>query len=327
MGISSTRIGRGAACLAASLILLAACVSRKPGRAGSITAPHTADAPPHAADAPPSAQSDPVLAGSPPPVELKPADLPSEIAAQVSFLSDLCAVAVHTDAEAPHGLRAGCRNCPPFEDSTAFPRGGLALDPEEFFELDLIVPGHFTDAGADQRLAVFEGCEPHSSNWGGTVLAERQGDHFRSRDYFSGIHPHACKTYRRSDGRDIAVCAYADAHQSIATEWLTVIDFSQTPPDDRTLLTLTSQDLCLSGPGVQTSTDEQIEDYTFESGKTKAERTLLVRIARTTHTLNAPYRRYCQKRTETEARVEPPPAKRALTTLRFRYDGRQFVPR
>ena len=304
----------GVPCVALGLPVLSACAPAKVAPSQPAQSRPALPAQPSAAQAPskPPAGSAPLLASP-------PAQLPAELAAQVTFLADVCAVALHTDAEAAHGMLAGCRSCPPFDDAAALPDGKIALDGESFFALELLVPGHFTDSLAVQRLAVFNGCESHPDNWGGTVLAERRGEHFQSRAYFSGLRPHACQTYRRPDGRDIAICEYADAHQSIATDTLSVIDFSPTPPDERALLTLTSQDLCMSAPGTRSSTDESIASFELAPGS------LTVHIARTTHVLNDQYRKYCDERSQSEALAAPPPSKRELVTRRFRYDGRKFV--
>ena len=274
-------------------------------------------------------QTAPAPASSPDALRLLdavPADLPAPVAEHVAFLSDICSVALHHDSQVALGVVAGCRTCPPFEGPDAAPDGKIAVDGDAFFPLEVLVSGHFSSAGADQRLAVFSGCEPHSENWGGTVLAERIAGHFKVLSYASGIHPQACEAYRRVDGRDIAVCEFADAHQSLATDSLSSLDFSSSPPSMRELFTLNSRDGCSSEPGATTAVEERIQDFEFTEGAARSG-ILTVHIERTTHTLNAEFAKYCQQRAESEARIEPPRAKREQLLRRFRYDGRAFVAR
>ena len=257
-------------------------------------------------------------------LDAAPADLPPQIAEHVAFLSDICPVALHYDSELGSGVVAGCRTCPPFEGPGAAPDGKIAVDGEDFFQLELLVSGHFTRAQADQRLAVFNGCEPHSDNWGGSVLAESSAGHFKSLSYASGIRPQRCKPYRRSDGRDLALCEFTDAHQALGTDSLASLDFSAAPPKMQELLSLASYDGCSAEAGATRAIDESISDFEFGTQAVKSS-ILTVHVERITHALNAEYAKYCERRAESETPIEPPPAKREHLLHRFRYDGRVFI--
>ena len=255
-----------------------------------------------------------------------PNDLSPELAQQIGFLSDVCNVAMSYESGGAHRIHVGCRSCPPFEGPAAVSDGRIAVDGKDFFELELFVAGHFTAPDADQRLAVFNGCEPHSSNWGGTLIAERHGDKFRSLRYHSGLRPQTCQAYHRPDGRDLAVCELGDTQQSISTDALSVFDFAVDPPKTQTLLSFTNQDPCLTDPGTRTS-EELIESFELNQNPAAKNNGLIVRTTRTPRTLDEQYQRYCRDNTADSPARERPFSKPQVTTLQYRFDGEGFVPR
>ena len=255
-----------------------------------------------------------------------PADLAPELAQQVGFLSDICNVAMHYETTGAHRVHVGCRTCPPFQGPAAISDGRIAVDGADFYELELYLPGHFTAANAEQRLAVFRGCEPHSQNGGGTLIAERQGDEFRPLRYLSGLRPRACQAYHRPDGLDVAVCEFTDAHQSTSTDTLSVLDFTVDPPKNQTLLTFTNQDPCATDPGTRT-TEELIESYELNQNPAAKNNGLIVRTTRTPRTMDLPYQRYCRENTPGSPPRERPFSKPEVTTRQYRFDGESFVPR
>jgi len=273
----------------------------------------------------PTAQPEPAP-GSPRFLDAIPADLAPELAQQLGFLSDLCNVAMHYELEGAHRVHVGCRTCPPFEGPSAVSDGRIAVDGKDFFELELFIIGHFTAANADQRLAVFDGCEPHSANRGGSLIAERTGDKFRSLRYLSGLHPQACQAYQRPDGRDLAVCEFSDVHQSTATDRLSVLDFTVDPPKEQSLLSFTNQDPCQTEPGTR-STEEAIESFELNQNPAAKNNGLIVRTTRTARNMDAAYQRYCHENAAGSPPVERPFSKPQVTTRQYRFDGESFVPR
>jgi hypothetical protein len=259
-------------------------------------------------------------------IDAIPAELAPELAQQLGFLSDLCNVALQYETGGAHRVRVGCRTCPPFEGAAAVSDGRIAVDGKEFFELELYIPGHFTAANSDQRMAVFNGCEPHSSNWGGTLIAERRGEKFESVRYLSGLHPQRCQAYHRADGRDLAVCEFSDAHQSTSTDTLAVLDFAVDPPKTQTLLAFTNQDPCLTDPGTRT-TEELIESFELNQNPAAKNNGLFVRTTRTPRTLDEQYQSFCRETAAGSHAHERPFAKPQVTTLQYRFDGESFVPR
>jgi hypothetical protein len=119
----------------------------------------------------------------------------------------------------------GCRACPPFVGAAAQPDGHVVSDPDSFWPLEQRYPGAFTRAGATEVAAVFQGCESHAQNYGGTLLVTQTARGFTPGAYFVGVHPSSCQPYHRADGRDLLVCQWSDAHQSSAFTQVFVYDF------------------------------------------------------------------------------------------------------
>ncbi len=325
MQTSATLEGMNRACawgrLGRLALLLTGCATRTPTPPAT-SATQTATA---AQTAPSIAAPEPA-SGSPRFLDAIPTDLPPELAQQIGFLSDLCNVALHYETGGAHRIQVGCRTCPPFEGAAAISDGRIAVDGADFYELELFISGHFTAADVDQRLAVFHGCEAHSENFGGTLIAERQGDKFRSLRYLSGLHPQACQAYHRPDGRDLAVCEFSDAQQSTSTDTLRVLDFASAPAKEQTLLTFTNQDLCLTDPGTRT-TEELIESFELNQNPAAKNNGLVVRTTRTARTMDPNYQRYCRENAAGSTPSERPFAKPELTTRQYRFDGEGFVAR
>jgi hypothetical protein len=144
---------------------------------------------------------------------------------KLEVAASICPAAVLHDAGK---LRVGCRTCPPFDASTG-PDGQVVIDPPlggGFYELENLFDGNFTEPGKSQIAAAFTGCEPHVGNWGGTLLAERQGAVWVQKSYRSGFHPASCKSFRKPDSRDILVCLWETDHQSFVHWLLDTYDFS-----------------------------------------------------------------------------------------------------
>lgn len=195
-------------------------------------------APPPPVPAPPA----PVSVAAPPPrtVSIAPPPSPAPKAAsapvdpaadrdKLALAEQICPAAIkHVDGK----VLVGCRACPPFSGDAGRPDGTVAVDPSDFWPLELRYPGAFTKPGASEFAAVFQGCEAHSDNYGGTLLIEKTASGYRKGPYFSGVHPDSCQPYRRPDGRDLLVCQWSDAHQLSGFTRLFVYDFAQSEPDD-----------------------------------------------------------------------------------------------
>ena len=100
-----------------------------------------------------------------------------------------------------HGKEYGCDVCPGFSSFRGEhfnPRGRLN------FQFSKILTGSFTAARAKQTLAEFFGCEPHSENFGGTLLLEDSGTSLQRVRFYPGIIG-MLRTWRMKDGRDVVL--------------------------------------------------------------------------------------------------------------------------
>ena len=148
---------------------------------------------------------------------------------KLAIVEQICPAAInHLNGK----VLVGCRACPPFSSVEGRPDGIVAVDPPSFWPLELRYPGAFTKPGASEVAAVFQGCESHGENYGGTLLVEKTASGYRSASYLSGVHPDSCQSYRRPDGRDLLVCQWLDVHQSDSATRLFVYDFAQSDADD-----------------------------------------------------------------------------------------------
>ena len=168
--------------------------------------------------------------------------------AELRFLGVLCETAVRGSE---HGVEIGCSCCPPFEACGPV-RGSRARgNSDEVYRMVAHSEGSFTEPGVRELAVSFFGCEPHSSNWGGTMLYRRLKDTWSVAAYVSGVRPDRCRTYRLLDGRDVLICEAADAHQSIGVQRVFMYDFAA--PDRRCWTDLVEfvddSSLCEGEPG------------------------------------------------------------------------------
>ena len=74
------------------------------------------------------------------------------------------------------------------------------------------------------------GCEPHSENWGGTILLTRQAQKWTSLWYKPGIDTAECHKIRLRDKREILVCLTGGGTQGFLTTRLYVEDLRDPKP-------------------------------------------------------------------------------------------------
>ncbi|MBI5534278.1 MAG: hypothetical protein HY898_16255 [Deltaproteobacteria bacterium] len=304
------------------------------------TAAPSVAAPP-AKDAAPAASASTGAASKPPPGPRKP--LPAAPAGadreRFSFAASVCAVAVKHDKGK---VQVGCRECPPFESTASQPDGSVAVDPDSFFQLEAVVRGSFTRAGAEQAALVFEGCEPHSSNYGGTLLVEKAADGWNAVHYASAFHPRECKTFRRPDGRDILVCRYLDAHQTTGTDQISSFDFAQASPDDPekgwdSVLTVSdnSYSACMGTPPWGFSASNVVS-YGFRDVNADGKPDLFIQVRRASvsysKALEDKISKACQQQIKTNPDAMPVVKPSTFlsapvtVTLEYLFDGTKFVP-
>jgi hypothetical protein len=68
------------------------------------------------------------------------------------------------------------------------------------------------------------GCEPHSENFGGTILLTRRSQKWTMLWYKTGVPTEHCHKINRSDGREILVCLDSYGAQGIVTAALYIED-------------------------------------------------------------------------------------------------------
>ena len=147
-----------------------------------------------------------------------------EGARKLEVVASVCAAAVFQGKDGK--AYVGCRACPPFDKSTG-PDGQVVLvtDSNAFYELEHLTFGSFTRPGADEVAATFAGCETYAGNYGGTILAERNGAVWVARSYRAGFHPNECLAYRLPDGRHKLLCTWETGKQT-SSELLDFYDFA-----------------------------------------------------------------------------------------------------
>ena len=207
--VRSPRVSTGSVRLCAGLLVLAACGGEAPPPRPVAAAPRPRST---------TASRAPVSAPDAAPDQLLPLEPPASLAdgdrrEAFRVLSTLCEVSL-TKGEPQVGV--GCSCCAPFAECP--PHVGMVAEPNESTNaVDAIAFGSFTAAGRDEVALSMNGCEPHSGNYGGTVVAARQGAGWKLVRYESGLHPRKMRSYRRSDGHDVLVCEWTNAHQTATT--------------------------------------------------------------------------------------------------------------
>jgi hypothetical protein len=85
--------------------------------------------------------------------------------------------------------------------------------------------GSFTASGANEAVASFEGCEPHTALFGGSILLHRVDGSWSMVRYTPALITTACRTYRLKTGRDLLLCERYDGHMDGASTGISVCEF------------------------------------------------------------------------------------------------------
>jgi len=96
------------------------------------------------------------------------------------------------------GEEIGCRG--PCPDVAAF--GGEDLGRS----ISAVMRGHFLSPQSDDAVLSMSGCEPHSENFGGTVLLTMRSQKWTMLWYKAGVDTSECHKVKFRDGREILVC-------------------------------------------------------------------------------------------------------------------------
>ena len=96
------------------------------------------------------------------------------------------------------GKEIRCRIvCPKFTD---FP------DSEFVWSLARVTRGHFLSPTSEDAVLQMEGCEPHSANFGGSILLTRRSQRWIMIWYKPGVFTGRCHKIPLATGREILVC-------------------------------------------------------------------------------------------------------------------------
>ena len=78
----------------------------------------------------------------------------------------------------------------------------------EVFEWDLarVTRGHFLSPESDDAVLAMLGCEPHSENFGGTILLTKRSQRWTMLWYKAGVPTESCHEARLPNEREILVC-------------------------------------------------------------------------------------------------------------------------
>lgn len=142
----------------------------------------------------------------------------------LAIVQSICPKQVRTET-LKNGTAYGCGGCPAF---TSFSGQAPTQSKEPDFELRKVLKGSFTRPGTKELLAEFFGCEPHASNFGGTLLLDESGPKIKRVRYLPGI-VGIVRTYRLASGKDIVISQGGYTGQGESTGWVSTYDFSSKP--------------------------------------------------------------------------------------------------
>jgi hypothetical protein len=325
---------------AAAIATLLGCTPAGTRKGGASTAPSVSV---DSAPAPPPAGSvvqAPAQAGPEGPawtyVDVMP-PLPDSEREKIALLRDVCPLALRTQRKHPE---VGCREC---YSSQPGPQADdrVVLNPEHFYGVHAVVPGAFSAKGESELAVSIEGCESHAENWGGLLILKEQEGKPRVVTYFSGVHPHACKPYRKKDGRDLLVCVRTDGHQGTFHDFLSSFDpVRATAAEDVEAgwnQLLETEDVTgsacweLDEPSVAPVTQSNVTAYTFRDLNRDGQGDLVVEVTHLRERSRAAMVAHCKaaaKADEEETPMPPLPMRRVRKdVVEFLFDGERFVPR
>jgi hypothetical protein len=87
-----------------------------------------------------------------------------------------------------------------------------------------IIRGHFLSPSSDDAVLSMSGCEPHSLNFGGTILLTRQSGGWTKLWYKAGVPTDNCHRAKLESGREVLVCLGRYGGQGVVSMQLYVED-------------------------------------------------------------------------------------------------------
>ena len=201
----------------------------------------------------------------------------------------------------PQGLQMYCSPCPDFTSLH-----GLTT---QQFQLRGVLAGQFAAPGSQDLAVVFQGCEPLSDSFGGTVLLNKSGAGWKMTRYDSGLSPVSIRAVRLSAGRDVLFCESNFIGFGLVTNSLFTFDFTQPPVTAREMVFRVSDTTRACGYHITRAT---LDKVTWDGQKPS--------VTVTWGTMKAPteYLKDCPDRIPTVATQ--------TYLLKFVFDGTSYYP-
>jgi hypothetical protein len=106
---------------------------------------------------------------------------------------------------------------------------GFENEPFEW-QLYRVIRGHFLSPTSDDIALAMRGCEPHSYNFGGTILLAKRSGKWDMQWYKGGVPTETCHAARLENGREILVCIGTFGGQGMVSTDLYVEDLLNPTP-------------------------------------------------------------------------------------------------
>lgn len=241
-------------------------------------------------------------------------------------LAPLCEATVGRDYGGT--LRAGCACCAPFEECPPKP-GVVPAVTDATALVRSVAFGSFTRPAVEEAALSMDGCESHAGNYGGTVLAEKTGGVWTMVRYDSGDHPDRMLAYRMSDGRDLVVSEWADAHQTWG-DMLYVSDLAN-PSAERSSLFEVHDDTTMACIDKRTAVWGAIDAWKLEDVDRDGVLELAVRARAGSARYSGAFAKRCAALIASMDQERPGVSFADVMNavelkLVFRFDGKSFVP-
>lgn len=102
---------------------------------------------------------------------------------------------------------------------------------DETFSLRTALFGSFTAPGIEEAVADFSGCEPHATDYGGSILLWKLHGSWTMVGYTPALITSACRMYHLKTGRDLLLCEGEDHHMAGSWQGIFTCDYGKLKPD------------------------------------------------------------------------------------------------
>ncbi|MEP6538318.1 MAG: hypothetical protein ABJF23_23470 [Bryobacteraceae bacterium] len=151
------------------------------------------------------------------------------------------------------GHEYGCDTCPDGEASADAGKPSWTIQSS--------ITGHFTEAEAENIVLSMEGCEPHATNFGGSVLLAKRGGRWERNWYQPGALTARCRKIPLADHREILFCEGSYTGSGTASQSLYTMDLSMPEARRFTRLLLVEDTMaaCFAGTSLRRVFLEKVE--------------------------------------------------------------------